>query len=222
MAPTVLGIAGSARRGGNTEALLDRALEGAASAGATAEKVVLLDLRFSPCICPTSEDCLPNGICSVNDEMQQLYPRLLGCDLLFVASPVFFRGVTAQLKAMIDRCQALWVAKYRLGRPDSSGTPHRTARRKGLFVSVANTDDPKEFQGAILVIRSLFATLNVRYEAGLLFDNIERLGDIQKRPEALKVAFDTGARLAQEEMGSSRDVRDNAGQAPSTSSGQAP
>ncbi len=195
----VLGIAGSARHGGNTEVLLDRALAAARDAGAVTEKTVLLDLDLNPCICPTNEDCLPEGICSVMDDMQGLYPKLLECDLLFVASPIFFRSVSAQLKAMIDRCQALWVRKYRL---KQDITPHRRSRRGGLFIAVGGEKGERGFQGAVLTVRALFVTLNVRYAADLLVARIGRQGNVLRHPEYLDQAYDLSFRLVREEISS--------------------
>ena len=192
-----LGIAGSARRRGNTEGLLDRVLAGAEEAGAIVEKVALLDLNLNPCICPQTEDCLPEGICSVQDDMQALYRKLLECDLLFVASPIFFRSVSAQLKAMIDRCQALWVRKYKL---KQDTTPHRASPRKGLFISVASQAGRREFEGAIIVMRSFFASINARYEADLLLEKVERPWDILDHLEHLERAYELGGSLVREEV----------------------
>lgn len=195
----VLGIAGSARHGGNTEALLDRALDGTREAGAITEKIVLLDLKLNPCICSTSEDCMPEGICSVMDDMQGLYPKLLECDLLFVASPIFFRSVSAQLKTMIDRCQAVWVRKYRL---KQDITPGRSSRRPGLFIAVSGERGEQGFQAAGLTVRALFATLNVGYTADLLVPRIGRQAMVLRHPEHLKQAYDLGFRLVREEISS--------------------
>ncbi|MBI2846996.1 MAG: flavodoxin family protein [Chloroflexi bacterium] len=189
----VLGIAGSPRRHGNTEELLDSALDGARIQGAATEKLVLLDMKFSGCICPESEDCQPTGQCSVMDDMQSLYPKLRAADLLFLASPICFRSVSAQTKALIDRCQALWVTKYLLKRPVSDSG----RMRPGLFISVSDREDPKEFHGAILTVRSFFISLNVLYKAELLFMNIEKKGDVFKHPTALEKAFETGAKLVE-------------------------
>ncbi|MDP3064203.1 MAG: flavodoxin family protein [Chloroflexota bacterium] len=199
MAVAVLGIAGSARRDGNSGLLLDRALAGAADAGAATEKVALVDMALHPCVCPTSEDCLPAGVCSVQDDMQALYPRLLACDLLYVASPIFFRNVTAQLKMMIDRCQAVWVRKYKL---EQDITPGRQAKRKGLFIAVANDAGEREFQAAIITMRSVFATLNVRYAADLLVGGLERPGDALQRRDYQARAYELGVRLVREELAS--------------------
>ncbi|MBI4329040.1 MAG: flavodoxin family protein [Chloroflexi bacterium] len=196
MTLSVLGIAGSTRRGGNTEALLDRALEGARDAGASVEKVVLLDLRISPCICPQSEDCLLTGICTVIDDMQPLYAKLRAVDLVFLAAPVAFRGVPAQAKALIDRTQALWVAKHLLKRPlrESPGAG------KGLFIGVADSDNPKEFTGTRLTVRSWFVSFQFRQEAETTYASMSRKGDVHKYPEALQQAYEVGARLVRESL----------------------
>jgi hypothetical protein len=97
---------------------------------------------------------------------------------------------------MIDRCQALWVRKYKL---KQNTTPHRTSPRKGLFISVANQAGRREFEGAIIVMRSFFASINARYEADLLLDKVERPCDILDRPEHLERAYNLGGSLVREE-----------------------
>ena len=51
------------------------------------------------------------------DDMQKIYPKLLEADVIILASPIFFYGVTAWAKALVDRCQALWSRKYLLKNP---------------------------------------------------------------------------------------------------------
>jgi len=114
-----------------------------------------------------------------------------------VASPIFFRSVSGQLKAMIDRCQALWVRKYKL---KQNTTPHRTSPRKGLFISVANQAGSREFEGAVIVMRSFFASINARYEADMLLEKVERPRDILNRPEHLERAYELGGSLVREEV----------------------
>jgi len=111
----VLGIAGSPRRGGNTDLLLEKAIAGASDAGAETEIIVLHGLNISPC--RHCDGCLEAGRCVIEDDMQWIHTRLRESDRLIVASPVFFMGLTAQTKMMIDRCQALWAIKYVLKQP---------------------------------------------------------------------------------------------------------
>lgn len=194
MTISVLGIVGGPRRQGNSETLLDRALDGARSAGAKTEKLLLLDLRISPCICPQSEDCLPTGLCTVIDDMQPLYARLRAVDVVFLAFPITFRGVPAQTKALFDRTQSLWVMKYKLGRT------LRTAPGigKGFIIATADRDDPNEFDGAIQATRSWLVSFHFKEEARLLVRGLDKRQDVLRRPDALQEAYDIGARLVME------------------------
>jgi len=84
----VLGIMGSPRIRGNTDLLLDEALKGAQNQQAEVEKIVLDKLKIAPC--REYYGCLKDGNCVIRDDMDDLYPRLLGADAVIVASPIFF------------------------------------------------------------------------------------------------------------------------------------
>lgn len=185
---TVLGIMGSPRIGGNTDLLLDGALSGARSQGADVEKVVVDRLNISPC--REHYGCLEDGNCVIRDDMDALYPKLLEADRILVASPMFFYGITAQLKALIDRSQALWARKYIL-KQDWPG-----AGRKGAFIAVGATRGEKLFDGSIATVKYFFKTIGVEYAEELLIRGVDQKGDIKKHPSALKDAFELGQRLA--------------------------
>ncbi len=185
MAIRVLGILGSPRRGGNTEILLDEVLSGARSQGAETEKLILNELRIAPC--QGCAKCLDDGECAILDDMALVYPKLAAADCLVLASPIYFSSLTAQTKIMVDRCQCLWAAKYLLGRPAIKG------ERRGLFISIASGDGV-QFQAAVPVVKALFATLGVSYDA-LFFNGIDAKGEIVAHPTARSDAFAAGVRL---------------------------
>ncbi len=186
----VLGLFGSPRRGGNSDLLLEEMLRGAQSREAEIEKIFLSELDISGC--RECRRCEIDGNCVIQDQMQKLYPKLLQADHVILASPIFFYGVTAQAKRMIDRCQALWARKYILKK---TSVQEESARRKGWFVSVAGSRGEKVFQGAILTVRYFFDALNVEYAGELTFGRIDSKGAIKKHPTALKEAFEAGQRL---------------------------
>src|SRR3989304_7984942 len=97
----VLGIYGSPRKGGNSDQLLDKALEGAKSAGAEVYRIYARDLKMSGCI--ECGGCDRTGKCVLEDDMQSVYPLLEEADIIIISSPIFFYGVTAQLKALSAR-----------------------------------------------------------------------------------------------------------------------
>jgi len=189
----VLGIFGSPRRGGNTELLLEEALRGAEKEGAKVERLYLSEFTITPC--KECHGCDNTGNCVIMDDMGKIYPKLLEADIIILASPIFFYGVTAWAKAMIDRSQAFWARKYLLKDP-SLGKEGK--KRKGFFISVGATKGPKVFDGAIQTVKYFFDVLNVEYVGELVFRNVEAKGDILKHPEALQQAFEAGRRLVKE------------------------
>ena len=188
----VLGIAGSPRRGGNTDLLLAEVLRGAASCGAEVKTIILNDLEIGPC--QHGDDCLETGDCTTQDDMQMVYREMESADRIVLASPLFFMTVTAQLKAMIDRCQALWVRKYKLKIPPLGDR----RQRKGLFISVGGRKRADIFEPALATIKSLFRSLDITYAGGLLFSSVDEKGAIMEHPDALEKAFIAGQRLVEE------------------------
>jgi multimeric flavodoxin WrbA len=187
---TILGLAGSPRARGNTEILLDRALEGAASQGANIEKVVISRLDISPC--RGCERCFETGRCVVQDGYQALYERLISAERIILASPIYFTGLTAQTKTLIDRCQCLWARRYILRVPlpaTPSGQP-----RLGAFISTAG-DKRTSFDCAMTTARAFFAVLHTRYE--LLANGVDERGAVNARQDLLDQAYALGARLVQ-------------------------
>ncbi len=186
----VLGLFGSPRKGGNTDLLLAEALKGAAAAGATVEEIHLSDCKITPCL--GCLGCFKGGACVIADEMQGIYPRLLNADIVILASPIFFYGVTGWAKAMVDRIQALWARKYVLHDPELG---KEGVKRRGFFISVGGTKGQRMFEGAVLTVKYFFDAFNADYTGELLFRQVDASGDILKNPEALPQAFAAGGKL---------------------------
>ncbi len=186
----VLGLFGSPRKGGNTDLLLEEALKGAETEGAEIERLRISDFDIMPC--RECLACYEQGECIVIDDMQKIYPKLLEADIIILASPVFFYGVTAWVKALVDRCQALWARKYVLKDPylGKGGK-----KRRGFLISVGGTKGEKVFDGAILTVRYFFDVLNADYAGELVFRQIDAKGDILKHASALHDAYEAGRRL---------------------------
>lgn len=191
----ILGLSGSPRRHANSETLLDEALRGAAEAGAETEKIIASRLRkLHPCV--NCGHCLETGHCRVQDEMQEIYPKLDRAAGLIVASPIFFMGVTAFLKILIDRCQCYWSRKYVLNQPVLPEYPGRV--RKGLFLSTGGHDKPVVFKGAKMTVKSMFDVLDVDYMDEYFAMNMEAPDDILKVEGALARVYDMGKHLVEE------------------------
>ncbi len=188
----MLGIAGSPRQGGNTDLLLAEVMKGAASRGAEVKTIVLNDLKVAPC--QHCDACLEAGKCKVEDDMQMVYRELEDADRVVLASPIQFMGITAQMKAMIDRCQALWARKYVLKLPPLGNR----RERKGLFISVGGRKIANLFEPALATVKTLFRILDITYAGELLFPGIDEKGAIAKHPDALRQAFLAGQELVED------------------------
>jgi multimeric flavodoxin WrbA len=186
----VLGIAGSPRRDGNTDYLFHQVIAGASSQGAKTKTVILSELNISPC--RHCDGCLKTGKCVIDDDMQWIHTDLREADRIVLASPIFFMGVTAQTKAMIDRCQALWVIKYVLKLPVAINPDEE---RSGIFVSVGGTRLHNLFQPAMATVKSWFLALDIKYDGELVFSGIDEKGAILRHPTALEEAFVAGQKL---------------------------
>jgi len=184
----VLGINGSPRIGGNTDILLDKVLEGARSKGAKTEKVILNNLKFSPC--QECENLRDDGSCIIEDDMQPLYRKIEEADGVILASPIFFGSLSAQAKTMIDRFQCIWRAKYVLK------IDIFKKKKKGGFISVEASTREDFFDNAKAIVKNLFKTIDVSYKEELFCSGVDEKGSILKHPEVLKKAFALGERIA--------------------------
>ena len=190
MAHKVLCIAGSPRRGGNSEMLLDAASEGAAAGGAETIKLVLNEMNFSPC--QNCGFCSRKGHCRIKDEMQQVYEALEQCDRFIIATPIYFTTVSAQLKAMVDRCQPYWARKYLLKEPDFQGD------RRGITLAVCGFKHGRFFPNAKRVIDAWMLVTDIKPVGDFFYHGVDARGDIEKHPSALKEAYQAGKVLVLE------------------------
>lgn len=184
----VLGLQGSPRIKGNSAILLSAFLDEAKNLGARTQKVDVAKKKITPCQeCGT---CEKKGFCPIEDEMQEMYPLLRQADLIVMATPIFFYGPTAQMKAVIDRSQALWSRKYALGLED----PGRKWR-KGFLLALGATKGKNLFEGTMLTAKYFFDAVGARFEGSLGYRQIEHLGAIQSHPTAMEDAVQKAREL---------------------------
>jgi multimeric flavodoxin WrbA len=104
----VLAVLGSARKGGNTDTLLQALLEPLSETSDTEVVIYALhELDIKPCRgCDTCRK-MKDGFCVIKDDMQRLYPEFIAADLVVMASPIYWWSVSAQIKLFIDRLYGL-------------------------------------------------------------------------------------------------------------------
>lgn len=186
----ILGINASPRKGGNTETLLDKALEGAASAGAEVRKLSLGELDISPVQEKEYEKISTTGLSVVEDDMQAVFVGIAASDVVILASPIFFGSLTAQAKIMIDRFQCVWLARN-VFKMDVFNS-----KKKGSFICVEASDRKDFFENARAVVRNFFATTNIEYAGELLVTGVDKKGSVLEKPDMLAKAYELGRELA--------------------------
>ena len=156
-------LAGSVRKGGNTD-LLAQAFAESAGKRHEVELVSVADYAVHPCIgcnsCYTSE----GHRCFQNDDMQQIYGKLEQADILVIASPVYFYGISAQLKAVVDRLHS----------PVRNGFP---IRKLGLIL-VGAAELPDLFDPVILQYKMLLRFFHLENIGMVLVPGAKDKGDV--------------------------------------------
>ncbi len=106
-AKRILILKGSARKNSNSSILADHLAGGAKAVGAEVESLLLHQINIKPCrgyeACHQSDD----SHCTIDDEMQSLYPKLISADSIVIASPIYWFTFNTITKTFIDRWYAL-------------------------------------------------------------------------------------------------------------------
>jgi len=170
----VVGLQGSPRRKGNSRFLLETFLNATASFGAETRLIEVDQRHILPCKEYTV--CEKKGYCPIEDDMlSEIYGLIRRADVVVAATPVFFYNMSAQLKALIDRCQTFWARKYRLRWRD----PRRKAK-KGFLLSVAATRGNTLFDAIHLTMQYFYDAIDADYAGHLTYRGIEGPKDMAR------------------------------------------
>ena len=99
----ILILNGSPRQNGNTKKMVTAFCEGAESAGHTAIVVDVCKKKIAGCMACEYCHGNGNGRCIRRDDMDEIYSFLQETDMLVIASPIYYHGISGQLKCVIDR-----------------------------------------------------------------------------------------------------------------------
>lgn len=181
---------GSPRKDGNTELLLKEAIRGVRETSGGDVAVFNLNLmNIKPC--QDCGGCEKTGECILDDDMPKIYSAIRSADRVILASPIFFFGLSAQSKAMIDRCQSFWCEKYLLRKP----IPPGEFGRKGLLILVGGMKKDVGVECGDACAKAFFRTISVDEHRVLSFLGVDAKGAILNHPTGLKDAFEAGKTL---------------------------
>jgi len=107
----VIALMGSPRKGGNTDLLTDEFLAGAEAEDAECEKIYLDDLNIRP-IGAVGDDWDMRVDLRADDDARAVLDKVAGADIVVFATPVYWQGVSAQMKCLVDRFSAYYMADW--------------------------------------------------------------------------------------------------------------
>lgn len=142
--------------------------------------------------CQNCGGCDDTGECIIHDDMDKIYEAIPRADRIVLASPIFFFGLSAQTKIMIDRCQSFWCQRYLLKKTFVS---ERYGRR-GLLLLVGGMKSEIGIQCGGATAKAFFRSISVPEHETLSFLGIDAKGAILDHPTALREGYEAGTRLA--------------------------
>lgn len=170
----ILGINSSPRKNGNSRYLMDLFLEELQKKGHRAQELDAVGMKIKPCI--GCGHCETEGACIFKDDFTtDVLPALSRADGVVVASPVYFYGFPAKLKALIDRTQVMWSRRYRLKLDE-----FKNRQRKGILIGVGATKGKDLFDGMKLTARYFFDAATIEYTADLFVRGVDEAGKIKE------------------------------------------
>lgn len=173
----ILGICASPRKGGNSDIILDRLLDGARSAGSPSIKKVYLsdlDIKFT----------------DVNDDMRLIYKYIDDADVIAIAAPIYFGNIPAKLKLVVDRFQPHWIKKEIL-----KISPLIKKKRRGVFLCVSGQERKDFFKNSGQVLKNLFAVLDIKYYGEVYCSGVDDKGEIKNKIDSMNKAHTLGKKL---------------------------
>lgn len=175
----IIVLNGSVRKEGNTDLLVHAFADGAGEKN-TVEIISVADYKVHPCIGCNSCFERDGHTCFQQDDMQGIYEKLKQADILVIASPVYFYGVSAQLKAIIDRLHTPMRNDFKL--------------KKLALILVGAATLPELFDPIKLQYQMVLNYFHLEDAGMVLVRGAKEKGDV-KETEGLKEAYKLGKLL---------------------------
>ncbi len=185
----IVAVLGSPRVRGTNSQAIEQVIKGAASCGEIeVEKLCLNQLTITPC--QSCDSCMKTGRCRLRDDMEGIYQSIIAMDAFILAAPIYFSGMSAQAKLMIDRCQPFWSAKYVMKTDLFAGR-----KRPGLFIATGGQPLYEgQFVGSLHVADLFFKMIGVKSAGNLTLPDLDAR-PLTERPDDLAQAFMLGQAL---------------------------
>ncbi len=212
----VMAFNGSPRKTWNTATLLQKAMEGSASKGAQTRLVHLYDLKYTGCkscfACKTKYG--PSyGRCAAQDDLTPILKEVLEADALILGSPIYFGGVTGEMKSFMERLlfpylryslpslsESLFPRKIHTGLIYTMNVTEQVMNERGYQTPIAlNEGFLRRLFGAAETL-CCFDTYQFDDYSKMVVDRFDPVKKLSRRqqvfPQDCEKAFQIGARFA--------------------------
>jgi multimeric flavodoxin WrbA len=173
----ILVISSTLRKGGNSGILANEFAKGATQAGNNVDVITLVDKSIQ--FCKGCLDCQKTNQCVINDDMTSILPKVKNADVIVFATPVYYYGMSGQLKTVLDRLNPLFSDEYSF--------------REVYLIGTAAEDEKSALDGTINSINgwvSCFENVSLR---GVIYGiGATNCGDIKKNELVMKEAYEGG------------------------------
>lgn len=179
MGKKVLIVATSPRRKGNSNRLAEAFAKGAVQAGHQVETVYLCEKNIG--FCRGCLACQKTMRCVIRDDADAIAQQMGAADILVFATPIYYYGMSGQMKAMLDRANPLFSADYTF--------------RDVYLLTAAAEDGPEMPEGAVHGLQGWTSCFEKARLAGSVFaGGVTDVGEIEGHP-VLQTAFEMGSRI---------------------------
>ena len=184
IAKRILVMNGSARKDGNTDAVVAAYTRGIRETGVDVLEVRLRELVINECL--GCLRCRDEQKCSFQDDMTELREMLLKSDIVVLASPVYWCEITGLLKTFIDR---LYFFHHRVNSHLLSG------KKAVIITTLAEKDPAHECSIIVEFYRRCMRSLGIEILDMLFYPDLEDRGAAEAKPTYLKAARQAAVRL---------------------------
>ena len=108
----ILVLNGSPHPQGSTKDMVNAFKKGAESAGHIVDVVDVCKKKIGGCLACEYCHSKGHGECIQKDDMQEVYNLLKEAEMLVIASPIYYHGISGQLKCVIDRFYSVNCAPH--------------------------------------------------------------------------------------------------------------
>lgn len=178
MSKKVLILSGSPRKSGNSDLLCDEFMRGAMEAGHEVEKIRVQEKKVA--CCTGCYACENTGICAIKDDMGEIMQKMIDCDVMVLASPVYFYSIDAQLKAVIDRSVCRWT---------------EVKNKEMYYIMTAADEEKTSMETTLACFRGYADCVEGASEKGVIYGTgVYRAGEV-KGTKAMQEAYEMGKRI---------------------------